>query len=92
VQTGEAMLFERTLPGEKLFLRQLVDTASLLHRDAAAAHGSEHRSFAADHPSLGVRMWQLLGKPCPADRFSGESFHGVPPSSTGCSLAATGPT
>jgi len=25
VQTGEAMLFERTLPGEKLFLRQLVE-------------------------------------------------------------------
>ena len=25
MQTGEAMLFERTLPGEKLFLRQLVE-------------------------------------------------------------------
>src|SRR5215469_17250576 len=91
VQTGEAMLFERALPGEKLFLRQLEDTASLLDRDPAASHGSDHRSFAADYPSLGVRMWQLLHQPCPAHQFSGKNFHGIPPSSTGSSPTPAGP-
>src|SRR6516225_10232866 len=83
VQTGEAMLFERTLPGEKLFLRQLVDTASLLHRDAAAAHGSEHRSFAADHPSLGVRCGSCSVSRVPPTDSLGRVF-------MGCRRAAPG--
>jgi hypothetical protein len=60
------MKLERTVPGEELFLGQLVDTASLLDREAAATHGSDHRGFAAHYPSFGVRGWQVLHEQCRA--------------------------
>ena len=60
------MELECTVPGEELFLRQLVDTAGLMDREAAAAHGSNYRSFAAHDPSFGIRGWQILHEQHPA--------------------------
>jgi hypothetical protein len=80
------MEFERTIPGTELFFGELVDTASLLDRDLAVTHGSDHRGLAADDPPLGVRTWQLLHGPCPAQRLTRGCFHEAPPSSTGSSL------
>jgi hypothetical protein len=49
------MALERALPREELFLGELIAAQSFFHRDPAGAHGSDHRGFAADHPSPGVR-------------------------------------
>jgi hypothetical protein len=84
------MEFERAIPGSELFLGDLVDTASLLDRDHAAPHGSYDRGLATDDPPLGVRMWQLLDKPCPGHRLTGGRFHQAPPSSTGAILVPAG--
>jgi hypothetical protein len=85
------MELERAIPGSELFLGDLVDTASLLDRDHTAPHGSDHRGLATDDPPLGVRMWQLLDKPCPGHRLTGGRFHQAPPSSTGSNLAPAEP-
>jgi hypothetical protein len=80
------MEFERTIPGTELFLRELVDTASLLDRDPTATHGSDHRGLAADDPPRGVRTWQLLHEPCPAYQLTRGRFHQAAPSSAGSSV------
>jgi hypothetical protein len=80
------MEFERTIPGAELFLGKLVDTASLLDRDPAATHGSDHRGLATYDPPLGARMWQLLHRPYPGHRISGRGFHEMVPNSTGSSV------
>jgi hypothetical protein len=74
-KASKATEFERTIPRTKLFLGELVDTASLLDRDPAATHGRDHRGLAADDPPLGVRTWQLLQKPRPGHRITGRRFH-----------------
>jgi len=69
------MEFERAIPGTELFFGELVDTASLLDRDPAAAHGSDDRGLAADDPPLGVWTRQLLDEPRPGHRITGRRFH-----------------
>jgi hypothetical protein len=59
-QTREAMDLERAVPRQELFLRQLVDTASLFDRDPTAAHRGDHRGLATYYPSLCVRRWQVI--------------------------------
>src|SRR5207248_346133 len=77
------MEFERTVPRTELFLRKLVDTASVLDRDPAATYRSDHRGLAADNPPLGVRRSQFLDEPRPGHRITRRRFHRVPPSSLG---------
>src|SRR5437660_482613 len=85
------MEFERAIPGPELFLRKLVDTASLLHGDLAAPHGSDHRGLATDDPPLGLRIWELLHTPSPSHRVTRGRVHQTAPGSTGCCLAPAGP-
>src|SRR6266853_2070478 len=85
------MEFERAIPGSELFLGDLVDTASLLERDRAAPHGSDHRGLPTDDPPLGVRIWQLRHTPRPGHRLTRGRFHHAALCSTGCCLAPAGP-
>jgi hypothetical protein len=54
------MGLERAFPGEELFLRQLVPTASFLESNFAATYRGDHRGLAARHPSLGSRGRQAF--------------------------------
>jgi hypothetical protein len=57
------MDLERVFPRQEFFLRQLVDTASLLDRDPTAAYRGDHRGLAAHYPSLCVRRRQAYQRP-----------------------------
>lgn len=61
-QTRKTMGLVRVLPGEELFLRQLVDLASLLDGDHPATHCDEDRGLTTYYPSAGVRRWQTFSK------------------------------
>jgi hypothetical protein len=54
------MSLERVLPGEELFLRQLVDLAGLLDGNHTATHCDENSGLTTYYPSAGVRRWQTF--------------------------------
>jgi len=73
------MALERPLPGEELLLGELIAMQGFLHRDLAAAHGSDHRCFATDYPSLGVRGWQIGHWRYSQRRLRDDAIHRAPP-------------
>jgi hypothetical protein len=78
-QTGKTVALERPLPGEELLLGKLIAMQGFLHRDLAAAHGSDHRCFATDYPSLGVRRWQIGHWRYSQQRLRDDAIHRAPP-------------
>jgi hypothetical protein len=78
-QTGKTVALERPLPGEELLLGELIATKGFLHRDLAAAHGGDHRRFATDYPSLGVRRWQVAHWRYSLRRLHDDAIHRAPP-------------
>ncbi len=64
-QTSKTVVLERPFPTQELFLRKLVDTAGLLHRQSAATDRSDHRGLATDYPSFSVPIWQIVHERCP---------------------------
>ena len=76
-QTGEAMGLVSVFPGEELFLRQLVDLASLLDGDHTAAHCDDDRGLTTYYPSAGVRRWQTFAKQHLNQGITRRRFHGA---------------
>src|SRR5215475_10912456 len=78
-QTREAVDLESALPGKELPLRQLVDTAGLLDRNATIFDRSDHLGLATDYPSFDVRRRQIIHERCPVQGRRGEPFHQTSP-------------
>jgi hypothetical protein len=53
------MRFDRTLPPEKFFNRQLVAAASFLKADRAVAYGIDNHGLTPCYPAFGIRGWQV---------------------------------
>jgi hypothetical protein len=51
------MSLKSALPGEELFLRQLVGMANFLDGHPAAEHRGDHCGLATNYPSAGIRRW-----------------------------------
>jgi hypothetical protein len=69
------MGLERVFPGEELFLRQLVDLASLLDGDNTATHCDEDRGLTTYYPSAGVRRWQTFSEQRLGQGITERRFH-----------------
>src|SRR5690606_34280834 len=53
-QALEAVLVDRTLPGQELVDGELIPLASLFQAQETATHGGNHLGLAADDPAFGV--------------------------------------
>ena len=53
------MLIDRLLPGQKFLNGKSVAIADLFQTEQATSNSGDDLGFATDHPSFGIRGWQV---------------------------------
>jgi hypothetical protein len=61
-QTGQTMLVDGELPGQKFIDGQRVTAAGFLEREKSAAHCSDDLRLTADDPPFGAGCWEIRNR------------------------------